>query len=160
MRRIAVGLVSTIALMLLALPAVSQAQTVRASITWQELDDIDLHVYDSDGLHAYFGDLDAIPNALLSTDETDSGTETFTDNDVPSNRGFGYRVCYFSGSVPTEVTLTLTAPASAAGVRPRRRSRSTARASATAPACCRRSPPTRTGMATGCSTRPTTAPPT
>ena len=56
-------------------------------------------------------DVDAIPRALLSSDETESGTETFTDQDTVSNREFGYRVCYFGGSVPTEVTLTITARA-------------------------------------------------
>ena len=100
MHRIAAGLFATIAVALLLAPGVAHAQTVRAAITWQELDDIDLHVYDATGIHAFYGDTDAIPNALLSSDATNSGTETFTDNDDPTTREFGYRVCYFDGSVP------------------------------------------------------------
>jgi hypothetical protein len=86
---------------------------VRAQVTWNKANDLDLHAYDSAGLHAYFGAPGAIPNAVLSSDVTDSGgPETFTDNLTPSNRTFGYRVCYYvgddTGAGPTAVTLTIT----------------------------------------------------
>jgi Bacterial Ig-like domain/Thrombospondin type 3 repeat len=88
----------------------------RARIVWHTDVDIDLHVWDDQGNHTYFGALappspGAIPEAELSGDEASADTpEIFTDNQNPTTRSFGYQVCYFGGDAPTAVTLTLTAP--------------------------------------------------
>lgn len=96
-------------LMLVAAPA--QAATERARISWNKPNDIDLHVYDDAGNHAYYGDKTAIPDAVLSPDDVNSGgPETFTDNRQPSTRRFRFEICYFaetaSGTGPTQVTFS------------------------------------------------------
>src|SRR3954449_8055842 len=98
MRRIAAGLLLTLAAVLvLGASTAHAAPTTRATITWQESADVDLHIYDAEGHHAYYAVADAIPDGLLSGDNTSAGSETFTDQREPSSRSFGYQVCYFSG---------------------------------------------------------------
>lgn len=84
--------------------------TERATLTWNTLADIDLHIWDEQGNHAYYNNPDGIPNATLSTDDTDGyGPEFFVDGN--DNRNFTYCVNYFAGSGdPTDVTLQLTDP--------------------------------------------------
>src|SRR3954452_6941311 len=97
MRRIAFPLLALLALVLAAAPAARAADTERARVTWNKNNDIDLHVYDQDGNEAYYGTPDAIPDADLSIDLTDTGgPEFFTDHRDPSTRRFGYNVCYFA----------------------------------------------------------------
>jgi hypothetical protein len=77
---------------------------VRATLTWGGGDgpstqDMDLHVYDSNGYEA--GDAadgvtrsDAIPSTTLSPDaKGTSGSETFTDNAPQPMRAFSFVVC-------------------------------------------------------------------
>jgi Thrombospondin type 3 repeat len=115
MRRIALTLLALVALVLAAAPAARAADTERARITWNKNNDIDLHVYDQDGREAYYLAPDAIPDADLSVDLTDTmGPEFFTDHRDPSTRRFGYNACYFAeGELeadqgPTMVLLTVT----------------------------------------------------
>ena len=73
----------------------AEAATERARITWNKANDIDLHIYDDEGNHAFYGAQEAIPDAVLSPDITDSGgPETFVDNREPSTRHFRFEVCY------------------------------------------------------------------
>ena len=115
MRRIALTLLAFLVLVLAAAPAARAADTVRARITWNKNNDVDLHVYDQVGNEAYYGEPEAIPDADLSVDLTDTGgPEFFTDHRAPSTRRFGYNVCYFAeGDTeaeqgPTTVLLTVT----------------------------------------------------
>ena len=90
----------------------ADAATERARITWNKANDIDLHIYDDAGNHAYYGAQEAIPHAVLSPDITDSGgPETFVDNREPSTRHFRFEVCYYAeteeGSGPTQVSVTI-----------------------------------------------------
>jgi hypothetical protein len=115
MRRIPAAILVTLACVLLAAPASAFADTVRATITWDSANDVDLHVYDADGNHAYFGDETAIPDAVLSPDVTDEGgPETFTDTlDTASTRPFAFVACYFSDQSrpgPTAVAMTWLEP--------------------------------------------------
>ncbi|HET9738321.1 MAG TPA: hypothetical protein VFP78_09385 [Solirubrobacteraceae bacterium] len=92
-------------------PAAAQAATERVRITWNTQTDIDLHVYDDAGNHAYYGDQTAIPNATLSSDNTVGlGPEFFTDDENPGTaRTFRVQVCYFSGEEgATTVSGTVT----------------------------------------------------
>ena len=90
MRRYLAAFFSTLAAVLVLGPAVAQAAVVRAEITWNKANDIDLHAYDDQANHAYYGTPDAIPDAALSSDVTSSGgPETFTDNLDPTDRGVG-----------------------------------------------------------------------
>src|SRR3954451_5818854 len=114
MRRIAFTLLALLALVLAAAPAARAADTERARITWNKNNDVDLHVYDETGQEAYYGEPDAIPDAGLSVDLTDTmGPEVFTDHRDPSTGRFGYNVCYFAEGVleadkgPTTVELTI-----------------------------------------------------
>ncbi len=98
-------------------PASAQAATVRVTITWSTDSDIDLHVYDTVGNHAYYGDDTAIPSGQLSTDiipdQGDNGphSESYTDNADTTSLGFCAE--YFSGYQPepsTQVNYTITDP--------------------------------------------------
>lgn len=93
-----------------ALPAVATA-TERARITWDTETDIDLHVYDDAGTHAYYGDPGAIPGATLSSDNTVGlGPEYFADHEgAGTARTFRLQACYFAGDAgATRVTGTIT----------------------------------------------------
>src|SRR5829696_4572886 len=108
MRRIAAGLLTTVAAVLvLGVPAAHAAQTRRAVISWSAAADVDLHVYDGRGHHAFHGDERAIPAAVLSGDSLSSGSESFTDRPHPSRRPFGYEVCFVGGQ-PTDVVVDAT----------------------------------------------------
>lgn len=63
-------------------PAPAPAVT-RASMTWDQPVDIDLHIYDGEGHHAWYADRDDIPDAVLTHDnvsgfEADTTTEDLT----------------------------------------------------------------------------------
>src|SRR3954451_4193953 len=97
MRRIVLTLLALLALVLAAAPTARAADTERARITWDKNNDIDLHVYDQAGNEAFYAAPDAIPDADLSIDQTNTGgPEFFTDHRDPSTRRFGYNVCYFA----------------------------------------------------------------
>jgi thrombospondin type 3 repeat protein len=111
MHRLVVALLVLLAGLLVVAPATASAATERARIIWNQANDIDLHIWDEAGNHAYWGNKEIIPDAALSADITNAGgPEVFTDNREPSTRSFGYQVCYYandiSGAGPTEVTLT------------------------------------------------------
>jgi hypothetical protein len=102
----------------LAVPA--SAATERARIAWDTAGtDIDLHIWDDDGNHAWFDDTAGISDATLSEDIVDGpGEEFLTDDEDPSARRFTYGICYYGGSrgsslPPTTVTLRLTDPGGA-----------------------------------------------
>lgn len=99
-------------LIFVAVPPAAQAATERARITWDTQTDIDLHVYDETGNHAYYGDPAAIPNATLSSDNTVGyGPENFTDDEAPGTaRTFRFDACYFPSTDggPTVVSATIT----------------------------------------------------
>lgn len=53
-------------------------RTLTISVTWDtDNTDVDLHVWDSEGNHCYYGDLYAIPNGSLVTDDDGYGPEIF-----------------------------------------------------------------------------------
>jgi hypothetical protein len=93
-------------------PAAAQAATERVRITWNTETDIDLHVYDEAGNHAYYLTQTAIPNATLSSDNTVGfGPESFTDDDgAGAARTFNLSACYYPSidAGPTVVTATIT----------------------------------------------------
>lgn len=106
-------LVLVIALLAVLAPATAQAATERARITWNTETDIDLHVYDEAGSHAFYAQPDAIPSATLSSDNTVGfGPETFTDDESPGTaRTFRLEACYFADPSevgPTTVSGTIT----------------------------------------------------
>src|SRR5215210_2764478 len=108
MRRIAAGLLSTLAAVLvLGVPAAHAAKTQRAVISWSAAADLDLHAYDARGHHAFHGDERAIPAAVLSDDSLSGGSESFTDRPHPSTRPFGYEVCFVGGQL-TDVVVDTT----------------------------------------------------
>ncbi len=106
-------LVLLIAFIAALAPAAAHAATERARITWNTQTDIDLHVYDEAGNHAFYGAPNAIPSATLSSDNTVGlGPETFTDDESPGTaRTFRLEACYFadpSDAGPTTVSGTIT----------------------------------------------------
>ena len=114
MHRITVVALVVLAGTLAVAPASASAATERARITWDTPNDVDLHVYDGDGNHAFFGDPAGIPDAELSPDVINAGgPETFTDNQEPSTRSFAFLACYFSDESqpgPTAVAMTYSDP--------------------------------------------------
>jgi hypothetical protein len=86
----------------------------RARIDWDTDDtDVDLHIWDEFGNHAYFSQQEEIPDANLSVDITTGfGPEIFTDQFSPSTRDLTYGLCYYSdhGHGPTNVTVRLIDP--------------------------------------------------
>lgn len=86
----------------------------RARIDWDTDDtDVDLHIWDELGNHAYYVQQEEIPDANLSVDITTGfGPEIFTDQFSPSTRELTYGLCYFSdnGHGPTNVTVRLIDP--------------------------------------------------
>lgn len=96
-------------------PAVARADQARAVISWTTSGtDIDMHVWDADGNHAWYQSQGGVPEAQLSEDITyGPGQETFTDLQSPSTRRFTVGICYFAANaavVPTQVSVTLTDP--------------------------------------------------
>jgi hypothetical protein len=58
---------------------------ITINLEWNtEETDLDLHVFDPNGAHAWYGDLSGIPNGMIDRDDTDgSGPETFTLTSPP-----------------------------------------------------------------------------
>src|SRR3954454_6295063 len=107
MPRTVTWLLSTMAgVLMLGVPAAHAAKTQRAVISWSADADVDLHVYDARGHHAFHGAERAIPAAVLSADSLSSGSESFTDRPHPSTRPFGYDVCLFGGANDVAVDMT------------------------------------------------------
>lgn len=93
--------------------AAPEASQRRAAALWDSpRTDVDLHVWDTAGNHAWFRDKAAIPGALLSTDDTDGFGPEFFDATGTTDRAFTYGLCYFDdhGLGSTSVTLRLTDP--------------------------------------------------
>lgn len=84
----------------------------RAQISWDtDNTDVDLHVWDEAGDHAWYSQQDGIPGGQLSDDITDGyGPEIFFDDS--SGRTLTYGLCYFNDHDmgPTTVDVTLTDP--------------------------------------------------
>ena len=101
----------------LSVPGVAQAAE-RAQLTWDtDATDVDLHIWDEYGSHAWYGDRDGIALAELSTDITYGfGPEHFEEFDGAEGYGYSYGICYFAsnrddGVVPeTVATVTFTDP--------------------------------------------------
>lgn len=110
-RRRAVLLTVVTAVLVALLPAAAEAATERARITWDTATDIDLHVLDSAGNHAFFGNPTAIPSSTLSSDNIEGfGPESFRDDESPGTaRTFSVSACYYAGEAgPTTVAGTIT----------------------------------------------------
>ncbi len=91
----------------------AEAQRRRAVAAWDSpRTDVDLHVWDGAGNHAWFRDKAAIPGALLSSDDTDGFGPEFLDETGAAGRTFTYGLCYFDdhGLGSTAVTVRLTDP--------------------------------------------------
>lgn len=89
----------------------------RAVLSWDTDDtDIDLHVWDGFGNHAYFGDQDALSTGELSTDilygfGPEDYTETYYET-LPEGEPLYFGVCYYGSHWDNDVvpatTITLT----------------------------------------------------
>jgi hypothetical protein len=99
-------------------PALPSGPTTRASITWDTTDQVDMHVYDSSGHHAFYGAAGGIPGAI-ERDQPEGSLgvpETFADLRSPSTRTFTVYICLYqydpggSGSGPVHVTADITDP--------------------------------------------------
>ncbi len=82
----------------------------RAKLTWDtDKTDVDLHVWDSAGNHAWYSNQSDIPNAELSTDIIYGfGPERFEEFSGSTGRTYTYGVCYYGsntddGTVPETV---------------------------------------------------------
>lgn len=88
--------------------------THRATVTWNtDGSDVDLHIWDASGNHAWYGEQDGIPDATLSSDITDGyGPEVFSDQGTPPNRVVTYGLCYYDDhdTGPTTATIDITDP--------------------------------------------------
>lgn len=113
-RRMMTRATSFTALLTIALAAVAMAAPAqgaeRATLTWDtDQTDIDLHVWDSNGEHAWYGARDDIPEAELSTDIIYGfGPEHFEEFTGSEGRTYTYGVCYYGsntddGTVPETV---------------------------------------------------------
>jgi hypothetical protein len=92
-------------------PTQPSVPTTRASITWDSIDQVDLHVWDALGNHAAYWE-DTIP----ASEENDDFPETFVDLQSPSTRAFTFWVCLFSDDFPEDpvhVTADITDPGGA-----------------------------------------------
>lgn len=78
---------------------------LRVVLTWDKADtDVDLHVEDSSGNHAWYADLTGIPGAFLDHDDVDGfGPEVFTMETLAPNTTYRVYLHYFSdhGNGPT-----------------------------------------------------------
>jgi hypothetical protein len=82
--------------------------TTRASVTWDSDSEVDLHVYDALGNHAFYDGND-IPDSEENDQSTDGGPETFIDHLSPSSRTFTFYVCLYSyGDTPTSGDIHVT----------------------------------------------------
>jgi uncharacterized protein YfaP (DUF2135 family) len=84
---------------------------LRAVLTWDtNLTDVDLHVTDSLGHHAYYASKLAVPNGVLDYDDVDGfGPETFTVSTRPSGVTYTVSLHYYSdhGHGPTTATVKI-----------------------------------------------------
>jgi hypothetical protein len=91
-------------------PAGEGPRSERARITWDTAgSDVDLHVWDKRGNHAWFGNPDAVPDGKLSGDDTDGfGPELFSA--APGAGDLTYGLCYFDDrdTGPVRVALRIT----------------------------------------------------
>lgn len=119
MRRLPIALL--LAVLLLAAPGVGMAQAdvqTRATLSWDtDATDIDLHIWDEGGAHAWYFDQEGIADAQLSTDITQGyGPEHFEDFVAEDDRTYSYGLCYYAsnrddGVVPdTVATVVITNP--------------------------------------------------
>ena len=97
-------LLAAVSALAMAAPALSAE---RATLTWDtDQTDVDLHIWDASGYHAWYGDQDDIPDGELSTDIIYGfGPETFEEFTGSEGGAYTYGVCYFGsntadGSVP------------------------------------------------------------
>jgi hypothetical protein len=94
-------------------PSPPDAGAERARISWDTAaTDVDLHVWDTAGNHAWFRDPGGIPGADLTEDDRYGfGPEHFRER-TPRGRGVTYGLCYFddSGAGRTTVSIRLTDP--------------------------------------------------
>ncbi len=89
----------TIALAALVMAAPAQGAE-RAKLTWDtDQTDIDLHIWDEDGYHAWYGDQTDIPDSELSTDIIYGfGPERFEEFTGSEGRTYTYGVCYYGSN--------------------------------------------------------------
>lgn len=86
---------------------------LRVVLTWDKADtDVDLHVQDSKGNHAWYGDLTGIPTGVLDHDDVDGfGPETFTlermEKDVTYNVFIHYYSDHDNGPTNAKVVVYL-----------------------------------------------------
>jgi len=107
-----------LAALVVFVPATSAMAGERARLTWDtDATDIDLHVWDEDGNHAWYGSQEGIADAELSTDIVYGyGPEQFEEFEYDEGRDLTFGVCYFGsnrgdGVVPeTVATLEITDP--------------------------------------------------
>jgi hypothetical protein len=81
------------------------ASDERARISWDTRADVDLHVWDADGRHAWF-EVNPIPGSTLSRDDTDGfGPEVFSGGP----EALTYGLCLFDdkGAGPSHVTVRI-----------------------------------------------------
>jgi hypothetical protein len=82
---------------------------LRTVLTWDKADtDVDTHVYDSHGNHAWYGNLNGIPGASLDHDDTDGfGPETFSMEQMEPDTTYAVDIHYYSdhGNGPTTATM-------------------------------------------------------
>ena len=96
----------------------SAAGAERATLTWDtDRTDVDLHIWDTSGAHAWYSEQEAISDAELSTDIIYGfGPEHFEEFTGTEGRTYAYGVCYYGsntvdGSVPeTVATIRLVDP--------------------------------------------------
>ena len=91
----------------------TQYPVERASVSWDtDGTDVDLHVWDSDGNHAWYRDQEGIPEALLSSDDTDGYGPEFFDETPADGPTFTFGLCYYSDHDygPTDVTVRIADP--------------------------------------------------
>ena len=89
-----------------------QTNELRIELYWDTDDtDVDLHIWDPDGNHCYYGDKFAIPNGYLEQDITDGfGPEIFYQSDV-SLGNYIVKVHFYSGydlENPTSAEIEIT----------------------------------------------------
>ena len=82
-----------------------QINDLQIKLYWDTDDtDVDLHIWDPDGNHCYYGDKFAIPNGYLDQDVTDGfGPEIFYQSDV-SLGTYVVKVHFYSGYNPENIT--------------------------------------------------------
>lgn len=94
-----------------AVQAAAQNRSITAVLTWNKDDtDVDLHMYDPQGNHAWYQDLGGIPGAQLDIDDTDGfGPETFT-YPTPISGEYQAQLVYYSdhGNGSTTANLVIT----------------------------------------------------